>query len=192
MRIGILGGTFNPVHNGHIKVVEEAKKQLGLERIIFMPVQIPPHKPKGALASAEDRFKMIELAISNIPNVEVSRYEIDKNKTSYSIETVEFLKGSCAEDAELFFLIGQDMLGGLDTWKDIDKLLKLCRFVVFNRPGFEKEPLPEGIERIDMLPVDISSTKIRERVKRQEPIAGLVPEAVEEYISKNNLYKQAG
>jgi len=189
MRIGILGGTFNPVHSGHIAIAEEALKQLELERIIFIPAYIPPHKGTSELADAEDRFKMLELALAGKDSFEISRFEIERHQASYSIETIEFIRGSYPEDTELLFLLGEDALTGLDTWKDIDRLLKLCGFVAFNRPGFENDKNRPHILRIEIAPIEISSTMIREKIKTGESITGLLPEVVEEYIVTNNLYK---
>jgi len=188
MRIGILGGTFNPIHNGHLAIAEEAIKQLEFEKIIFIPAYIPPHKSSKDLVDVEDRLKMLELALEG-KEFEISTFEIEKGGPSYSIETIEFLRGEYPEDTELLFLIGEDALVGLNTWKDIDKIFGLCGFVVFNRPGYEEAKARPEILRLDIEGLDISSSQIRQRIKDQQPIKGLLPDAVEEYIVTNNLYR---
>lgn len=189
MRIGLLGGTFNPIHNGHLNLAEEAKRTLKLDKIIFIPAYIPPHKGADNLIDAEVRFRMIELAIGGRGDFEILRYEIDKRQICYTIDTVEYLKDSYPEDTEIFFLIGADSLGELDTWKDIEELSKLCRFVVCDRPGFSKILKYPWLERIDITPIDVSSSQIRRRIREGRDITGLLPKAVEDYIRRNSLYK---
>lgn len=189
MRIGLLGGTFNPVHNGHLALAEGAMEKLRLDKVIFIPAHISPHKAPDELIAAEERFKMIELAIDKRPNFEISRFEIEKQEKSYSIKTLEYFTDSYPKDTDLFFLIGADSFEGLTTWKDIDKVARLCRFAVCNRPNFSKETKHLDVEKFDIAPVYISSTDIRKRIKNAEPISGLLPQAVEDYIKKSNLYK---
>ena len=152
MRIGIFGGTFNPVHNGHLALCKESKQRLKLEKIIFVPAYIPPHKDSKGIIDAEERYQMLELAIGQEEGFEISRYEIDRKEKVYSINTIAHFKALYSDSAELFFLTGSDSLKGLKSWKDIDKLLKLCRFAVFSRPGFEEDVAPSFVERIDMKP----------------------------------------
>lgn len=189
MRTGLFGGTFNPIHNGHVSLAQGAKEQLKLDRVIFIPAFIPPHKSSNELADAGDRFRMIELAIAGRPGFEISRFEIEKEAKSYSIETLKYFKASYPEDAEFFFLIGADALKGLSDWKDIDKAFELCKFAVCNRPGFQEDSRYPDIEKIDIADVDISSTQIRKRIKKGESIKGLLPQTVESYIKEKNLYK---
>ncbi|NQT90271.1 MAG: nicotinate-nucleotide adenylyltransferase [Candidatus Omnitrophica bacterium] len=189
MRIGILGGSFNPVHSGHLNLAEDARRILDLEKVVFVPAYEPPHKSPDLLIDCEDRFRMLELAVRKNPAFEVSRYEIEKKTKSYTIETIEYLKEFYTADAELFFLIGADSLKELDTWKDVDRLSRLCHFVVCDRPGFSKDTKYPWVEAIEIRPVDISSTQIRKMVKAGEDIGEFVPQAVSDYISKNTLYR---
>lgn len=189
MRIGLLGGTFNPIHNGHLAFAEGAVRKLCLDKVIFIPAYIPPHKRPDRLAYSEDRFKMIELAITGRSEFEISRYEIDKGQITYTVDTVEYFRNSYPKDTEFYFLIGADSLRELDIWKDIGRLSRLCRFVVGDRPGFGRNSKHSWIERIDITPVDVSSSQIRRRIKEGKAISGLLPKAVGDYIIKNNLYK---
>lgn len=189
MRIGLLGGSFNPVHNGHIAIAKAALKELDLDRVLFIPVYIPPHKGAEGLIDAQGRYRMLELAAEKEPKFEISRYEIDKKQVSYSIDTLRYLKGAYPTGTEFFFLIGSDSLNELDTWKDIEQLKRLCRFAVCHRPGFDTDEGAAGIVKIEMEPFDISSTQIRSYVKEGRPIKGLLPEKVEEYIEGKRLYK---
>jgi nicotinate-nucleotide adenylyltransferase len=189
MRIGLLGGTFDPIHNGHLAIAEQAYKQLALDKVIFMPASVSPHKVPDRSSDAEDRFRMIELAIKGRPGFEVSGYEIDKKGISYSVDTLQHLKATHPEETEFFFLLGSDSLAELDTWKDRDRLFKLCKFIVFNRRGFSPDSKFPNVERLEIEPIDISSTGIRKKIREEEEITGLVPEIVEEYIKAKNLYK---
>ena len=189
MRIGILGGTFNPIHNGHVTVAKEAIERLDLDNIVFVPAYIPPHKDTTELIGADDRYEMIELAIGDNKDFHISRFEIDRKERSYSIETIKHFKDIYPDIVGLYFLIGADSSQDLKNWKDIDKLLTLCKFVVFDRPGFDKRlDFPE-VESLEIAGVDISSTKLRENIKQNKPITGLVPEQVQDYIISHNLYR---
>jgi nicotinate-nucleotide adenylyltransferase len=190
MRIGILGGTFNPIHNGHIKIAQEAYKRLKLDKVIFMPAYIPPHKEASELVNAEDRLKMVEIAITGKEGFGASRYEIDKEGKSYTVETIKYLKKAYPADTEFLFLMGADSLQSFDFWKDKEEMLSLCKFVVFNRRHFAvKAKYANIINCIDIDPIDISSTDIRKSVKENKTIAELVPGAVAAYIKYKNLYK---
>ncbi len=190
MRIGLFGGTFNPVHNGHVTLARVAKTGLKLDKVIFVPAYIPPHKDAALIIDAKDRLCMIELAIGKSAGFEISRYEIDKEKKVYSVETLRHFKDTCPEDTEIFFLAGADSLPELGTWKDVDKIFTLCRFIIFSRPGFSKDNSKLKVETIDMGEVNISSTRIRECIRKNNPIGDMVPKQVADYITENNLYKQ--
>lgn len=190
MRIGLFGGTFNPVHNGHIALAREAKIRLKLDKVIFIPAYIPVHKDAAEIIDAKDRLRMIELAIGSNAGFEISRYEIDKGEKVYSVETVRHFKGIYPKGTEIFFIAGTDSLSELDTWRDVDKIFALSKFVVFSRPGFSEDKSRQEVERIDIDEVDISSTRIRECAGKNNPIGNLVPKQVADYIAKNNLYKQ--
>lgn len=192
MRIGIFGGTFNPVHNGHLALAEEAISRLRLDKVVFVPAYIPVHKSRAGVISADDRVRMIELAAEAGTGFEISRYEIDRKKKTYSIETVRHFRQAYPKAEELFFLAGADSLSGIDSWKEADKLLKLCRFAVFSRPGFPKGDTGQGIEFVDMQGIGISSTQVRRLIRENKPFDDLVPKRVADYILRNNLYKTGG
>jgi nicotinate-nucleotide adenylyltransferase len=191
MRIAIFGGTFNPIHKGHILLARQAKKSQKLDKIIFVPAYIPPHKKSKGIISADKRFRMIQLALSGKPYLDVSRYEIDRKKKVYSIETIRHFRRVFPKDTRLFFLIGADSLKGLNQWKDLKKLFNLCEFVVFSRPGFNLSGfrLKPDIKTVEINALDISSTVIRQRIKKGKSISGLVPKPVADYIRRKGLYK---
>jgi len=173
---------------GHMNIAKEAKEQMALDKVIFIPAYIAPHKDQRELASPDHRAVMIGLTIGRQTGFEVSRFEIDRPRTSYSIETVRYFRIAYPASTEFFFLIGEDSLKGLAKWKDIDEIFKLCKFVVFNRPGSREASYPE-IQRIHIEPQYMSSTQIRGNVKGLKSITGMVAPAVEEYITANNLYR---
>lgn len=199
-RIGILGGTFNPVHSGHLLLAQNALERLELSTVMFIPCANPPHKAATRLASAEHRMAMLELATEHDLSFEVNDLEIRRGGLSYTIDTVRELK-KIHPSAEFFFIIGADSLLELHTWKDITDLLKICRFVTFNRPGVDTASIGSNAIRLDppwpaMLLkdvltgqlLDISSSDIRYRVAEGMSIRYLVPQAVEMYIAEHNLY----
>jgi nicotinate-nucleotide adenylyltransferase len=215
-RLGILGGTFNPVHYGHLAAADEVRGRLKLDRVLFIPSAIPPHKPKEEVPSAVHRMEMVSLAISGNPCFELSDIEIRRGGRSYTIDTIAALRRYHPE-AELFFITGLDSFLEIQTWNHWDKLMALCEFVVLSRPGYRFADLSridfmrpaagelaglDGGERIqsivrsgavtvflEMIPLyDISSTDIRRRVKEGRSIKYLLPEAVETYIINHKLY----
>ncbi|UCD55099.1 MAG: nicotinate-nucleotide adenylyltransferase [Candidatus Omnitrophota bacterium] len=187
-RIGILGGTFNPVHNAHLHIAKQALKKLHLDKIIFIPAYIPPHKKIYGNITATDRIHMLRLAIKSEKRFAISLYEIRKKGKSYSIKTIRFLKKKYGKRTGLFFLIGADSLKGLPGWKDAGGLLKLAQFVVVPRPGFAVKNRVPGILKIDIPKKDISSTKIRRLLREKEPIKRFVPKRVYRYIKEHKLY----
>ena len=190
MHIAIFGGTFNPIHKGHMCLAKQAKKTLKLDKIVFVPAYIPPHKSSQGIIGADKRFHMIELAISGKPDFSVSRCEISKKKKVYSVDTVAHFKKAFPKNTQLFFLAGADSLKGLNWWKESDRLIGLCEFVAFSRPGFELDTKKTPrIKAIKMAALDISSTGVRERIKEDRSIAGLVPKAVADYIKQKSLYR---
>jgi len=188
MRIGILGGTFNPIHIGHLTLAKEAVRQLKLDKLIFIPSYLPPHKDQKGILDAEHRFKMVASAISGNPKFEASRIEVDLKKKSYSIDTLKKLRTQYGPDTEFFFIIGSDSLKELVTWRQIDEIFKLSAFVVAKRPGFSIEETPSQVQAITMAEMDISSTEIRKRLKEGKDISNLVPDEVRGYIKDNRLY----
>jgi len=195
-RIGIMGGTFDPVHYGHLIAAEEVRQIFSLDKVIFVPAKIPPHKMGKKISDPEDRYMMVLLATLDNPFFEVSRVEIEKEGVSYSVDTLRLLRKSFGEDVEFFFITGVDMVLTLREWKEPEELLKLCRFIAVTRAGYNlevlKEKLPKDfLDRIDIVKIPsppISSTEIRRRVKRGESIRYIVPPLVEEYIRKRGLY----
>jgi len=188
MKIGILGGTFNPVHIGHLILAEEAREKLSLDKIIFVPANLPPHKLNGDIASASLRYKMLRLAVKSSKYFSVSDVEIKRNGRSYTIDTVKKLKGIYPGD-ELYFIIGSDLLKYLDEWKDLSEITKLVKFVAATRPGYPLEKIPTYIATLPIRAVDISGFEIRQAIKNNKSFKYLVPEAVFQYITKKGLYK---
>ncbi len=198
-RIGIMGGTFDPVHYGHLVAAEVARAELDLDKVIFIPAGRPPHKQQQIITGSEHRYLMTVLATSSNPNFEVSRIEVDKDELAYTIDTVKDMRRTYGEDATIYFITGADAVLELLTWYKIQELLTLCRFIAVTRPGFDKRDLEQKIGEIaskyngEIICIEvpllaISSTDIRERSRSGKPIKYLLPEAVEEYIEKNGLY----
>ena len=188
MKIAILGGTFNPVHIGHLILAEEAREKLGLDKVIFVPTFLPPHKDNSDIAKATDRLSMIRLAIKTNKYFMVSDTEIKRNGRSYTIDTIKEFKERFSSD-DLYFIIGSDLLKYLDEWKDLNEIIKLVRFIVATRPGFPLEKIPSYINTLPIRAVDISAFEIRECVKENKSFHYLVPEGVFNYIRKRGLYK---
>jgi nicotinate-nucleotide adenylyltransferase len=212
MRIGIFGGTFNPVHQGHLIAAEEIRQRFQLQRIIFVPSARPPHKPNLELMDAKHRLEMARLAIEGNPHFDISSIELDRSGYSYSVETVQSFRKEFGEDAALFFIIGADAFPELNSWHEPERLIGLCNFIVLSRPGFsfdevfqrveetfgikdheekDRVSLPNGhfLYLAEITPVGISSTLIRSRIREGGAIKYLLPEPVESYILSNNLYK---
>jgi len=199
MRIGVLGGSFNPVHNGHLKVAEETSTGLNLARVIWIPAGEPPLKPDRSLAPAEHRLRMMHLAINGSPYFTVSTIEIDRAGTSYTVDTIAELREQVGVGDELFFILGWDSLAKFTEWREPSRLLTMCSLVAVPRPGWlppDLGALEEGIpgisERVILMDkprVGISSTEIRDRIARNLSIRHLVPEPVEQYIKTHRLYK---
>jgi nicotinate-nucleotide adenylyltransferase len=187
MKIGILGGTFNPVHIGHLILAVEALEKLALDKIIFIPSYLPPHKDDVGIALAKSRLRMLKLAIKGNKNLSVSDIEIRRKGRSYTIDTINALKAKHPKD-ELYFIIGSDLLKYLDSWKDLDRIMKKVNFIVATRPGYPLEDIPKRIHRVDIRAVDISGFSVRQCIKEGKSFRYLVPENVFNYINKNKLY----
>ncbi|MDI6734697.1 MAG: nicotinate-nucleotide adenylyltransferase [bacterium] len=188
MPIGILGGTFNPIHYGHLLAAEEARQRFNLQEVIFVPCARPPHKNQPDIAGPEDRYKMTCLAISSNKYFKASDIEIKRGGPSYSEDTLREFKKIYGEDVQLYFIIGADAIAELDTWKNVEKLPQLCQFIAVNRPGYNLKS-GDFAYILEIPGVDISSTAIRQRIKQGKSIKYLVPEEVEKYIYKHRLYK---
>jgi nicotinate-nucleotide adenylyltransferase len=191
-----MGGTFDPIHTGHLVVAEEARTRFGLDEVIFMPAAVPPHKHREDISPAEDRYAMVLLATASNPCFSVSRLELDRPGPSYTIDTVRELRARLGPQAELFFLTGVDAVLEILTWHDPEALIGECRFIAAARPGYDLEQLshrlpPRFLAAIETLVapgVDISSSEIRRRVREGASITYLTPEAVEDYVRKRHLY----
>jgi nicotinate-nucleotide adenylyltransferase len=184
MRIGIYGGTFNPVHHGHLILARQALEEFKLDRLIFVPAAESPFKIQNHTAPAGDRLAMLQLAIAGEDRFSVDPLEIERGGVSYSIDTVKIFR-SRDPKAELFFLVGEDNADRLTEWHRFEELKKLACFVVLSRSeDFESSEYPVVQRRIE-----ISSTEIRNRVAKQESITYLVPESVKHYIEQHQLYQ---
>jgi len=188
MKVGILGGTFNPIHLGHLILAEEAREKLKLDKVIFMPAHFPPHKNNTDIAPAAERLKMIKLAIKGNRHYRVSDLEIKREGHSYTIDTIRELKKKFSKD-ELYFITGSDLLKYLDDWKDLGEIIKMVKFVVATRPGYPLEKIPSYISTVAIRAVDVSAFEIREAVKNKKSYRYLVPEAVGRFITKKRLYR---
>ena len=189
MRVGILGGTFNPIHIGHLILAEEAVSKLNLDELVFVPTFIPPHKSVESDISPSERLKMVELAVKGNPVFRASTFEIDSRKKSYSIETLMEFRKTYGNSAQFFFITGSDLLKDLFSWKDVNELFKMSKFIVAPRPGYPVTDVPEGVETVVITPIEVSSEDIRRRVKDGRSIRYLVPDAVMAHILKRGLYK---
>jgi len=188
MRIGILGGTFNPIHIGHLILAEEALCKLRLDKVIFVPTFIPPHKAVDQAIGAKDRFKMVQIALENNPNFEASKFEIEAKKKSYSIDTLREFQARYGKDSQLFFITGSDSLKDLFSWKDVNDIFKISKFIVANRPGYPVDAVPKEVETVVITPIEVSSEDIRRRLKEGRSIRYIVPDKVRQYIAKRKLY----
>jgi nicotinate-nucleotide adenylyltransferase len=198
MNIGVLGGTFDPIHSGHIIIAEKARLELGLARILFVPAGQPWLKTDRKITPAAHRVEMVRRAIAANPHFELSTVDIDRPGPSLSVETVDILQQQLGAGVELFFLVGWDSLAELPQWMEPDRLVQLCKLVAVTRPGFSRPDLKamessvpgvaQSVVWLDIPPVDISSTDIRNRVARGLSVHGLVPDEVEAYIKEHRLY----
>jgi len=189
MKIGILGGTFNPVHNGHLALASLCREKFSLSEILFVPAYKPPHKEVECRVSADDRLSMVKLAISGNSHFSVSTYEIDKKGTSYTIDTIRYFSDINSGKDNIYFITGSDSAANLEKWKDMDKILKVCVFVVATRPGWAMNGIYQNkILAVELPTPDISSSLIRSRLREKLPVKGLLPQSVENYISEKRLY----
>ena len=189
--MGILGGTFNPIHLGHLFIAQDALEQCRLERVLFVPTAMPPHKPLAGKISAAHRLRMLKLAIAGNERFAVDDLEIRRGGKSYSVETLTELQ--CRQPAvDFYFIIGADSLAELHLWRNVEQLVKLCRFLVFARPGYTAKPAAglAGLryKLFSTHPAEISSQEIRARVARGRSIRYLVPDSVRQYIERQHLY----
>jgi len=191
-RLGILGGTFDPIHSGHLILAEQLKDELKLQKVIFIPSANPPHKENHPVSPAKDRLKMVKIAIQDNPDFLISDIELRRGGKSYTIDTltrlVKFYK-----DSELFFLLGSDAIDELPTWKEPDKIFQKVKVVIALRPGFDRiNQKNRFVQKSLVVPINglnISSSQIRERIREGKSIRYLVPPGVEKFIRSKKLYR---
>lgn len=219
LRLGLLGGTFNPVHYGHLTMARRVRMALDFDRILFIPTGDPPHKSSQDLASATDRYEMVRLAIASESDLAISDIELQRPGKSYTIDTVRLLRQEYGSGTDLFFLIGLDAFLEFPTWREPTALLEICSFVVMNRPGTSFQDLTrlnlfqtlsrESLAALDagqisqldipledrrlvclhLTPSEISASDIRKRVRTGLSVANLLPLTVESYILRHHLYE---
>lgn len=202
-RIGIMGGTFNPIHTGHLIIADDAREKYKLDKVLFIPSGLPPHKPDSEVLDPEHRFEMVRLAVASNAGFEASRMEIDRDGYTYTVYTLNELKERYGKGTTFYFIIGADVVPELKTWREYKKVFQLCEFIAVLRPGFSDNSFLGEIQQLEaeygakIHPmqsrlIDISSTDIREHCMRGTSIKYLVPEAVESYILDKGLYKNNG
>ena len=191
-RIGILGGTFDPVHLGHLIIAQEALAQCCLDRVLFVPSADPPHKNADDVAPAEARSRMVALAVDGQPRFELCRIELERTGKSYTVETLRQLRGKLGSATEFYLIIGADNAPEMSTWCDPHGVLDLAHVTVMGRPGY----LPDEVDRriaarmrfLESPLIEISSTQIRSRIRTGKPIRYWVPDKVVRYIEAHRLY----
>lgn len=187
MRIGLLGGTFNPVHNMHLAIASHALEVYHLERVELLPTYLPPHKSTQHLASAQDRLAMLRLAVATDPNLSINTYDLERKGKSYTYDTICYLQKVHPEN-EYFFIIGGDQVASLDTWYKSKELQKRLTFIGVSRDDVDVQQHPNVLP-LSMPNFSLSSSYIRQRCAAHESIRYLVPEAVRQYIIEKGLYQ---
>jgi nicotinate-nucleotide adenylyltransferase len=200
-KLGILGGTFDPVHLGHLTAAEAVREAYDLEQVLFIPAGEPPHKLDQARTDAWRRYWMTVLATLDNPKFDVSTLEIQREGVSYTVDTIAHYKETMGSESEIYFIAGADLVFEISGWRSADALFEKCVFVIVTRPGFDFGRLRDNLagvltstqlDRIVPLEIpalEISSTEIRQRIKAGRTVKYLIPEAVEAYIRKNGLYR---
>lgn len=202
-KLGIMGGTFDPVHYGHLVIAECAHYEFYLEKVVFVPSGRPAHKMSHVITGAEHRYRMVEMAVAGNPKFDISREEINRAGPSYAVDTLKNFQKLYGSETELFFITGADAIVEILTWKRVDEVMGMCSFVAATRPGYS---LPQLNSAIRALPPDfqkkiftfeipgiaVSSTEIRQRMQAGQPIKYLLPDAVEQYIFEHEIYKGNG
>ena len=200
-RVGVLGGSFDPVHSGHLLLAEEILRELLLDEIIFMPTRIQPFKQDKETASAEDRINMLNLALASNNKFSITTVETDRDEVSYTVTSLKLLKKQMSDDTELIFILGYDMLMNIRKWWNADELLETFSFAVGIRKGVESDEINQFIEglrkeyntqiyAVQNRMFDLSSTEIKDRIKNGKSIKYLVPDTVIEYIKEKCLYRE--
>lgn len=198
-RVGLMGGTFDPIHHGHLLIAEHVRCELKLDRVIFIPAGSPPHKQGQTITAAEHRYLMVSLATAPNPCFFTSRIELDRQGASFSVDTLRHFLDTGCQPEDLFFITGADAILEILTWHRHEEAVRLCTFVAVARPGYDlrrMRELPpayqERIRLVETVAIDISSTEIRTRVRTRRPIRYLVPDPVDAYITKHRLYQNEG
>ena len=199
MKLAIMGGTFNPIHIGHLVCAEEAVSQFELDQVLFMPTGLPPHKEIKKGISSEARLQMCMIATRDNPRFEVSRYEIDRKETSYTVDTIRHFRRQQPE-TDLYFISGADAILEILEWKDPDELLSMAMLIGATRPGYPLDRISGNLEKflqakkvkiMEIPGIGISSTIIRDRVSEGKSIRYLVPEGVRRFVYEEGLYRKA-
>lgn len=188
MRLGVFGGTFDPVHVGHLAIARAALEAVPLDRVLFVPARRSPLKERGPFASEADRLAMLETAISDEPRFSLSHAELEREGPSYTVETLERLAG----DDELFLILGSDALADFPRWKDPERIARLVTLLVADRPGTPVPAADAPVRMFDAPRLDISSRELRARVARGRSLRYLVPEAAWRHIEARGLYRTEG
>jgi nicotinate-nucleotide adenylyltransferase len=199
MKTGVLGGTFDPVHLGHLAIAEEAMISQGLSKVIMIPAGQPAFKSNEKVTPAEHRLAMLRLAVEGKPNLHVSEIEVERPGLSYTVDTIAQLRKSSGEDNDLYFIIGWDSLLQLPEWREPSRIIEICKLIAIPRPGYRRPDMKmlevkiPGITQrtvlLDKPLIDVSASVIRKMVAEGEPVDRFVPASVAEYIEKFNLYR---
>jgi nicotinate-nucleotide adenylyltransferase len=191
-RVGVMGGTFDPIHHGHLVAASEVASLFDLDEVVFVPAREPWQKTGRKVASPEDRYLMTVIATASNPRFSVSRVDIDRGGATYTVDTLRDLRAERGPDTDFFFITGADALAQIFSWQDADELFEMAHFVGCTRPGHQlADPgIPVGKASLVEIPaLAISSTACRERVRRGEPVWYLVPDGIVQYINKRGLYR---
>ena len=188
-RIGILGGTFNPIHIGHLTIAQMVREQMKLDKVLFIPSNLPPHKNGKYVVSAQDRYHMVRLAIQGNSYFEISDFEINKKGKSYSIETVSYFHDLFGRGTKFFFIIGSDLLPTLHTWRRINEIERIVSFVAVYRPGFKGKKSKVKVKLITIPGLQTSSSYVRQRITSGKTVKYLVPDNIIKYIADKKLYR---
>jgi nicotinate-nucleotide adenylyltransferase len=192
-RIGLFGGSFDPIHNGHLQIATTAHEQLLIDKVFFIPTAFPPHKQHITLTKANHRLRMVQLAVEDCPNFKVTALEIQRKGVSYTIDTLQFYRKNYNLTADqIHLIIGADSLVDFHKWLEPEKILQSCQIVVYNRAGVDLNEVNEKIKQqvffLNAPLIDISSTTVRNKIRAGESLAALMPERVVNYILNNRLY----
>ena len=199
-KIGILGGTFDPVHYGHIALAEDAVREAGLHEVVMIPARIQPFKQDREYASGDDRFNMLALAAGKDDHITVSKYELQQESISYTYLTLRHMQEFFGKDTRLYFITGTDSFLKIDTWMNAEELLTNYAYIIGTRPGYRQAAYRKALQKItaaygtevismNKTELDISATQIRQMVAEGKPISELVPPEVERYIREHGLYR---